>query len=189
MSSSISRRGGAAAIAAGVLLAIALIYSMLGDLEYQGSIAQNPMPDAIGMAAFTLGALATGLALWSLHALIGPTELTAKVGFAVAYAGAAFLLIPLWPATFLGPVLLAIGLALIGLARPPAGGFRSVGSTIHVMGFPAVVLVTPLLAALGIDGLVSFGLFSAVLSTGLIFIGTDMNARAHADRDPMGVAA
>ncbi len=187
--SKLSRWGGPAAIVGGVLWALALSHQLLGELEYQGELRDNPIPDAIGMMAMTSAAVATGIALLALGSWLGRGGITAKVGSLLAYAGAAVSLIPLWPATFLGPVLLAVGLVLIALAGRSRDGSMIRGCAVHAYGFPAVVVVTPLLAFLGINGIVGLGLFAAVMSAGLIWIGIEMNARDEATSVPAGAIA
>lgn len=181
------RWGGTAAIVAGVAWFVGLIYMTLDELEYQGSITSSPMPDAVGMGAYIVAGVATGLGVVSLRALLqGPG---AGVGRVIATVGAALALIPLWPATFLAPVLAGIGLFALGLAALRSNGFKSAGSRIHAYGLPGAVVTGITLGAVGVTSPALPSLYAAALAGGLIWIGIDMNGSRTAQTEAIGATA
>ncbi|MDP9067362.1 MAG: hypothetical protein M3N53_03300 [Actinomycetota bacterium] len=182
-----ARWGGTAAIVAGVAWFVGLSYMTLDELEYQGWIASSPMPDALGMGAYIVAGIALALALISLRPLLqGPG---AGVGRGIATAGAALALIPLWPATFLAPVLAGIGLFVLALASLRSDDFKTGGSRVHAYGLPGAVLTGITLGAVGVTSPALPLLYAAALTGGLIWIGIDMNAVRKGQPEAIGAMA
>lgn len=186
--SNVSRRGGLAGVAAGLAWIAALVYLMLDELEYSGRIVSNPFPTALGLPALMLAAAATAVALRAVWAAHPPTGLGGKLCFGVAYLGAAISLVPLWPAVFLGPLLLMVGLTLLGWSAIVTGGSDSQGHRVHAIGLPAIALTAPLLDRFEVmDGGVGLAVAVILMAGGLAWIGVDLNAGERRAVAPTGV--
>lgn len=182
------RWGAPAAIAAGIVWSIALAYLVLDELEYAGEIADNPIPGAVGAVGLVLAAIATAMTLTAVRSGMDRDGVGTKTAFGIAYLGTAISLIPLWPAIILGPLLVALGLFLVGIAAVRARRDANMGHRIHAFGLPVVALAAPLLDLAGImDGSLGLATFGAVLSIGLVWIGLDLNAAQQ--EPPLGAGA
>lgn len=182
----IARWGAPAAVVAGVLWLISIIYLTLDELEYAGDIEDNPVPGPLGVPALPLAALATAIALRAVRSYVTGDGVGTKACFVIAYLGAAISLIPLWPAIFFGPLLVAVGLVLVGAAAMRSRGGASIGHHLHALGLPLVAIASPFLDLAGImDGSLGVASFGAVLGLGLVWIGVDL----YAAKDGTGIGA
>lgn len=173
------RRVAPVGIAAGLFWLVALAYLMFDELEYSGEIASNPIPGWIGLPALMIAAAATAVTLRAVQP--GPEMgFGTSVCFGIAYLGAAFSLVPLWPAIFLGPFLLMIGLVLVGWAMTRTGS-ASRGHLLHAIGLPAMAVTGPLLDLSEVAG-GELALIAAVvlMAAGSAWIGVDAD---RAERD------
>lgn len=179
--SNVSRWGRPAAIAAGVLWLIAWAYFTLDELQYQGEIIDNPIPGPVGLPALTFAALATAVALGAVRSRLQSDGAGTKVSFGIAYLGTAVSLIPVWPAIFLGPLLVLIGISAVGILAIRSEPHASVGHRIHAFGLAGAAIAAPLLDLTEvIDSSFGVAIFGAILAIGLIWIGVDLDATAEA---------
>ncbi|MFN2389940.1 MAG: hypothetical protein ABR575_10110 [Actinomycetota bacterium] len=149
------------------------VATLLGELEWRGAIATNPIPAWVGVLAIASGAALFGVVLLGTHRTHPPRRGgLGRFGYGTAMLGLALALLPIWPLVFLGPLLVAVGVTFYGLATTgapdPLGRF---GAWLHTLCIPAGLVWGLAFPALGFDGglgpLVSIGMVIG----GFVFLG------------------
>lgn len=143
-----NRMAGRAALLGGGLWVLGAVGGMMEDLEYNGSIADNPIPDWVLFAVLSAGSALLLFALDAFHRVHrGEIGIAGSIGRAIASAGIGLTIVAIWPFFFFGPFLAGIGLTVYGIKRTRLGGSAAAGAWAHALCFPGGIVaaaVSPL---------------------------------------------
>ncbi len=166
------KKVGRATLLGGALWTFGLVAVTLGELEWRGEIADNPVPDWLTAAGVAVGSVMLLLGLRAFHETYGNgLRLAGRSGYWIAFAGIGISIVPVWPFIFIGPFVAGIGLTLYGFERVRLRGAASAGAWIHAICFPAAVVVGVLAALFGYDGGIGQLAFVGFLILGFGAIG------------------
>lgn len=166
------RKVGRAALLGSALWTFGLVAATLGELEWRGEIADNPVPDWLSGAAVAAGSVMLLLGLRSFNETYGAGfRLAGRIGYWIAFAGVGISIVAVWPFIIIGPFFAGIGLTLYGIERARLRGAASAGAWMHATCFPAAVVVGVLAALFGYDEGIGTLVFVGFMILGFAAIG------------------